>query len=79
MPITRHGYATPRGSTVQRGYGQAHRITRAALTPIVATGNVKCARCRQPIRPGQAWDLDHTADRSSYLGASHARCNRGGV
>ena len=35
-----------------------------------------CARCRRRILPGTPFDLDHTPDRSSYLGASHRRCNR---
>ena len=42
------------------------------------SGGATCARCEQPIRPGEAWDLDH-ADGDSptdYIGVSHARCNR---
>jgi hypothetical protein len=30
-----------------------------------------------PMLPGQPLDLDHTDDRTAYLGMSHARCNRG--
>lgn len=75
MPITRSGYAD-RGTTTQRGYGHGHRKTRAALEAAVASGNTRCARCGRPIKPGQPWDLDHTPDRTGYLGASHAHCNR---
>ena len=60
MPITRSGYAPPRGTREQRGYGYQHQKLRAATSHAVAAGNVRCARCHQPIHPGQAWDLDHT-------------------
>lgn len=64
-----------RGSREQRGYGQAHRTARQALAPQVATGTVKCARCGEYIQPGAAWHLDHSDDRTGYLGPSCARCN----
>jgi hypothetical protein len=38
---------------------------------------VTCARCGEPIEPGDAFDLDHTDDRAGYLGASYQACNRG--
>ena len=65
-----------RGSARQRGYDQAHDAERARWSTAVDTGAVTCARCGQRILPGTAWDLDHTDDRSGYLGPSHARCNR---
>lgn len=77
MPITRHGYAAPRGTTSQRGYGSAHQRTRIAIAQSVNAGHARCARCGKPIRVGQPWDLDHTDNRNGYLGASHATCNRG--
>jgi hypothetical protein len=42
---------------------------------VVAAGGVCCARCGEPIAPGEDWHLDHTDDRSDYLGPSHRRCN----
>lgn len=66
----------PPGSTTARGYGWQHQQARAAWTPRVATGTIPCSRCQNPIQPGQAWDLDHTPDRTRYLGPAHARCNR---
>jgi hypothetical protein len=35
-----------------------------------------CVRCGRPILVGQPVDLDHTDDRTTYLGWSHAACNR---
>jgi predicted nucleic acid-binding Zn ribbon protein len=66
-----------RPSMAERGYGREHFRLRAAWKPQVATGTVACARCGELIAPGERWDLDHDDnDRSSYLGPSHARCNR---
>lgn len=65
-----------RGTRQERGYGATHARLRAEWAPLVATGHVKCARCREPIAGDAAWDLDHTADRAGYLGPSHASCNR---
>jgi hypothetical protein len=58
-----------------RGYTNAHVARRRQLEPLVATGQVTCCRCRQPIQPGQPWHLDHTDDRRGYLGPAHATCN----
>lgn len=64
-----------RGTATQRGYGTAHINARKALIPQVATGTTKCARCNELIQPGDAWQLDHSDDRASYIGPSHKRCN----
>jgi hypothetical protein len=64
-----------RGSTAQRGYGAQHQTMRRRLLPL-AYGR-PCPRCGQPILPGQALDLDHAKDRTSYNGIAHASCNRG--
>lgn len=37
---------------------------RRRLTPLIATGAVRCWRCHQPIHPAQPWDLGHTTDRA---------------
>src|SRR4051794_14389578 len=63
--------------TAARGYGGRHQQLRAQFAPRVATGGVRCARCGEPIRPGEAWDLGHVdGDKSRYQGPEHARCNR---
>ena len=59
-----------------RGYGAAHRTLRAQYARLVEAGQATCARCGQPLLSGEPFDLDHGPDRSSYLGASHRRCNR---
>ena len=59
-----------------RGYGIAHRTLRAQYARLVAAGQAVCARCHRPIAPGEPFDLDHSPDRTSYLGVSHRRCNR---
>lgn len=64
-----------RGTSTQRGYGTAHTNARKAAAPQVATGAVNCARCGEPIRPGQPWHLDHSDNRSKYIGPSHDLCN----
>lgn len=64
-----------RGSRQARGYTTAHDRERARWTPLVASGNVTCARCRTPIATGEPWHLDHDAARTGYLGPSHTHCN----
>jgi hypothetical protein len=34
-----------------------------------------CVRCGLPMLKGQVIQLDHTDDRTGYLGWSHQRCN----
>jgi hypothetical protein len=81
-----HTYCTPvcreRARVVTRAesqaakYGNKHQQLRRALGLKVRQGGVLCARCGEPIDPGEAWDLDHADHGNGYLGASHARCNR---
>lgn len=68
-------YEAKRGNSTQRGYGSAHRTARTRWAARVARGIVNCARCQQLILPDQPWALDHSDDRLSYLGPSHATCN----
>lgn len=64
-----------RPSTTERGYGADHqRIRRRALEELIE--GTPCPRCQEPMTRDQALDLDHTDDRSGYLGLSHAACNR---
>lgn len=66
-----------RGSSTARGYGSEHKAERERWAPLVATGNVKCARCRIHIGTDEPWDLGHEDnDRSRYAGPEHAACNR---
>ena len=64
-----------RANTNDRGYGAAHQRLRKAWARVVRAGNAQCARCHQPIEPGSEWHLDHTDDRTGYLGPSHKTCN----
>jgi hypothetical protein len=64
-------------NTVREGYGYRHKQLRKLWAIRISHGGVNCARCGLPIIPGEKWDLDHDDDdRTKYLGASHARCNR---
>jgi hypothetical protein len=46
----------------------------------LAIGNgqlVPCARCGEPVLPGQKWDLGHADDNPwEYVGPEHSGCNR---
>lgn len=66
-----------RGTRQQRGYDQQHQVERARWSPLVATGNVKCWRCREHIAAGEPWDLGHDdRDRDKHRGPEHVACNR---
>lgn len=66
-----------KASSTARGYGATHRAERAKWIPKVKAGGVKCSRCDQPIDPSDTdWQLDHTDDRTGYLGPAHALCNQ---
>ena len=64
----------PRKRSSRDGYGWHHQQTRKQLLPY-AWGN-PCARCGKVMLPGQDIELDHTDDRSGYLGFSCKSCNR---
>ena len=79
MPIIKSGYRADRAARRAQYDSPIHRRTRRQLAPVVNAGHARCSRCQLPIRPGEQWDLDHTDDRTGYLGPSHAVCNRGGT
>lgn len=62
------------GPRSERGYDSDHESARRALLPF-AYGS-PCPLCGQVMELGQPLDLDHTDDRSGYVGMAHARCNR---
>lgn len=68
--MPRPGYSTA------RGYGTTHQRERARWAPKVDAGLVDCARCKQPIEPGRAWDLGHNDERTAWTGPEHVVCNR---
>lgn len=80
-PDHARAYERQRGTRQQRGYDLTHERLRARWAARVATGAVPCARCGSLIEPSAEWALDHTDDRTGYLGPSHATCNNraGGV
>lgn len=62
------------GNSRQRGYGYAHRKMRELLLP--SAWGKPCTRCGQPLVRGQLVDLDHSDDRTRYLGFAHRTCNQ---
>jgi len=63
-------------TSTQRGYDQDHRALREHYRVLVEAGMAECSRCHEPIAAGEDFDLDHTEDRTGYLGPSHVACNR---
>ena len=53
-----------------------HQRMRQQIAPYVASGEAHCTRCRRRIFAWERWDLDHSDDRTRYLGAAHRSCNR---
>ena len=64
-----------RGTREQRGYGPEHQALRRQWAPLVATGNIDCAKCDTPIQAGQPWHLGHNDDRTAWTGPEHSHCN----
>lgn len=69
-------YEAKRGTPAQRGYGAAHRAKREMWQRRLDAGEkVHCARCGGALTPTQPWALDHSDDRTTYIGPSHKSCN----
>ena len=67
---------TKRPSNRERGYGSEHARTRREFVARHEAGD-PCARCGEGMwEDVSLLDLDHTDDRTGYLGLSHRCCNR---
>jgi hypothetical protein len=64
-----------RGTRQARGYDVDHDQQRRMWDTIIQRTGWPCGRCQERIQPGEPWHLDHSADRTTYLGPSHADCN----
>lgn len=56
--------------------GPHKTLRKRALAALKSNPGQPCPRCGWPMWPSQQLDLDHTDDRSGYLGLSHRSCNR---
>jgi hypothetical protein len=68
----------PSGSTTQRGYGHRHVKERRRVAKLIKEGGQVCSRCGGLLPPdilSKDWALDHTEDRTGYLGPAHKDCN----
>lgn len=61
-------------SSSEAGYGAEHVRRRRQALAAWQDGD-PCARCGGPMHHGEPVHLDHTDDRTGYLGLSHASCN----
>ena len=64
------------GGPTSKGYGAPHKRARDKAMRRYRPGITRCSRCGLPIcDPPSEVHLDHTDDRSGYLGLSHGACN----
>ena len=64
-------------STVERGYGAAHRRLKDRWQVEVDANGATCFRCGGSVPKGsRKWDLGHTEDRTGWTGPEHVGCNR---
>ena len=64
---------TTRGKTND---GPHKTLRKRLLADLTRRPGQPCARCGLPMYVAQLLDLDHTDDRTGYLGLSHRACNR---
>lgn len=69
-------------TTTERGYGAKHQAERRRIQRLMTAGQqFPCSRTDQPYCPHTPvdptnWELDHTDDRTGFLGPAHPACNR---
>lgn len=66
----------------RRWGGSASRRARAHFAPLVAAGDVACAKCGLPVTPEHRWHVGHQLDRAlggaddlSNYWPEHGSCN----
>jgi hypothetical protein len=65
-----------RGTKAERGYDKQYLAERKVWVRMVATGEVSCWRCLEPILPGADFHLGHDDnDRTIIRGPEHPLCN----
>jgi len=64
-PCADHQPATRRANTTRRGYGWPHQRLRNSLRLTVEASVVTCARCGDPIQPGEARGNLATAEKDA--------------
>lgn len=65
-----------RRSSADASTGPHKTRRKRALADLARRPGQPCARCGRPMFVTQLLDLDHTDDRTGYLGLSHRSCNR---
>lgn len=65
-----------------RRRGRRDQAARAALAPLVESGQAICGRCGKPIDPADEWDAGHALDLvtgghpDGFRSPEHSPCNR---
>ncbi len=70
---------TRRRSRADRGQtntGPHKTLRKKLIADLARRPGQPCSRCGLPMYVSQLLDLDHTDDRTGYLGLAHRSCNR---